>query len=97
MREEHDDALSETANGFVFGTGMPSLQGLRNALRKLDGENESVVWTCLREEPVIYINGKPFVLRNADEPVENIVFVTLASHKHFAEFDVERPVSRPTL
>jgi hypothetical protein len=31
-----------------------------------------VVWTSLREEPVLYVNGRPHVLRLADQPITNI-------------------------
>lgn len=31
-----------------------------------------VFWTSLREEPVIYIAGRPHVLRLVDRPLENV-------------------------
>ncbi len=31
-----------------------------------------MVWTSLREEPVLYVNGRPHVLRLADQPITNI-------------------------
>lgn len=48
---------------------------LRRALARLDagpdGHN-NVVWTSLREEPVIYVSGRPHVLRLVDRPLENV-------------------------
>jgi protein-tyrosine phosphatase len=57
------------------GSGMPTVQGLRRALSRVDagpdGSNR-VVWTSLREEPVIYVAGRPHVLRLVDRPLENV-------------------------
>ena len=33
-----------------------------------------VLWHNLREEPVIYINGRPFVVREADKPFANLEY-----------------------
>ncbi|ORX37949.1 inositol hexakisphosphate-domain-containing protein [Kockovaella imperatae] len=75
------DAFDEggEANGLldrhVYGTGMPNDTGLRKALEKMGaGPNGSrrVTWTSLREEPVLYVKGKPFVLRLVDRPLTNV-------------------------
>lgn len=54
---------------------MPSSEGLRNALTKMgcapDGPRR-VLWTSLREEPVLYIMGRPHVLRLVDRPLTNV-------------------------
>ncbi|KDN52550.1 hypothetical protein K437DRAFT_272412 [Tilletiaria anomala UBC 951] len=59
----------------VWGTGMPTLTGLRLGLQKMgaapDGPSR-VVWTSLREEPVLYVKGRPHVLRLADQPLTNV-------------------------
>ncbi|KAJ7613946.1 inositol hexakisphosphate-domain-containing protein [Roridomyces roridus] len=59
----------------VCGSGMPTVEGLRRALFRLDagpsGKN-TVFWTCLREEPVVYVAGSPHVLRLAENPLENV-------------------------
>lgn len=43
---------------------------------KLDGETSygavKVLWFNTREEPIIYINGMPFVLRDSESPKQNI-------------------------
>ncbi len=31
-----------------------------------------MLWISLREEPILYVNGRPFVLRNAKDPFRNL-------------------------
>lgn len=33
-----------------------------------------VLWHNMREEPVLYINGKPYVVREADQPFCNVEY-----------------------
>ncbi|KAL6297864.1 inositol hexakisphosphate-domain-containing protein [Sparassis latifolia] len=71
------DFLTETVTDgrWVCGSGMPTVQGLRRALARVDCSPDShnmVYWTSLREEPVIYIAGRPHVLRLIDKPLENV-------------------------
>ncbi|KIM67616.1 hypothetical protein SCLCIDRAFT_1210267 [Scleroderma citrinum Foug A] len=65
-----------TAGGkMVCGSGMPTLQGLRRALMRVDAGPQGsnmVFWTSLREEPVVYVAGRPHVLRLVDKPLENV-------------------------
>ncbi|KAF8917222.1 inositol hexakisphosphate-domain-containing protein [Mucidula mucida] len=59
----------------VCGSGMPTVEGLKKALRRVDagpGGSNMVYWTSLREEPVIYVAGRPHVLRLVDKPLENV-------------------------
>ncbi|KAG1893242.1 inositol hexakisphosphate-domain-containing protein [Suillus fuscotomentosus] len=59
----------------LCGSGMPTVQGLRRALARVDADPQGhsmVYWTSLREEPVIYIAGQPHVLRIVDKPLENV-------------------------
>ncbi|KAF9243458.1 inositol hexakisphosphate-domain-containing protein [Melanogaster broomeanus] len=59
----------------VCGSGMPTVQGLRRALARVDAGPQGsnmVFWTSLREEPVIYVAGRPHVLRLVDKPLENV-------------------------
>ena len=48
---------------------------LKRALQRVDagpnGKNK-VFWTSLREEPVIYVSGRPHVLRLVNRPLENV-------------------------
>lgn len=59
----------------AWGSGMPTVDGLRRGLTRMGASPTGpakVVWTSLREEPVLYVNGRPHVLRLADQPVTNI-------------------------
>ncbi|KAI9567360.1 inositol hexakisphosphate-domain-containing protein [Boletus coccyginus] len=59
----------------ICGSGMPTVQGLRNALSRVDAGPQGtnmVFWTSLREEPVVYVAGRPHVLRLVDKPLENV-------------------------
>jgi hypothetical protein len=40
----------------------------------MDGLNDGshCTWFCTREEPIVYINEKPYVLREQDFPLKNI-------------------------
>ncbi|KAG2141169.1 inositol hexakisphosphate-domain-containing protein [Suillus bovinus] len=66
----------EPADGkMLCGSGMPTVQGLRRALARVNADPQGhsmVYWTSLREEPVIYIAGRPHVLRIVDKPLENV-------------------------
>ncbi|CAE6502206.1 unnamed protein product [Rhizoctonia solani] len=61
---------------FVCGSGMPTVDGLRRALARVDagpGGKNFVFWTSLREEPVLYVaGGRPHVLRLVDKPLTNV-------------------------
>ncbi|KIY62129.1 hypothetical protein CYLTODRAFT_494858 [Cylindrobasidium torrendii FP15055 ss-10] len=60
---------------WVCGSGMPTAEGLKRALKRVDagpGGSNKVYWTSLREEPVIYVAGRPHVLRLVDKPLENV-------------------------
>ena len=54
---------------------MPTVQGLQRALIRVDAGPDGhnmVYWTSLREEPVIYVAGRPHVLRLLEKPLENV-------------------------
>lgn len=51
----------------VFGTGQPTLKGFENCLEpilKKYGDEKNIFWVNLRQEPVVYVNGKPFTARD---------------------------------
>ncbi|KJA26349.1 hypothetical protein HYPSUDRAFT_36651 [Hypholoma sublateritium FD-334 SS-4] len=59
----------------VCGSGMPTVEGLKRALERVDagpGGSNTVYWTSLREEPVVYVAGRPHVLRLVNRPLENV-------------------------
>ncbi|KZT53703.1 hypothetical protein CALCODRAFT_439779 [Calocera cornea HHB12733] len=68
-------------NGFVddgkmvCGSGMPSVEGARRLLARIGsapGGTKKSYWTSLREEPVLYVAGRPHVLRLTDRPFQNV-------------------------
>ncbi|XP_038683541.1 paladin isoform X2 [Tripterygium wilfordii] len=62
----------------VHGVAIPTLDGIRNVLKHIgaqkDGKQAQVLWISLREEPVVYINGRPFVLREVERPFSNLEY-----------------------
>ncbi|XP_010544899.1 PREDICTED: paladin-like [Tarenaya hassleriana] len=62
----------------VHGVAIPTAVGIRNVLRHIgahrDGNQVQVLWISLREEPVVYINGRPFVLRDVEKPFTNLEY-----------------------
>jgi len=55
----------------IVGVAIPIKSSIRLLLEKM-GENRNILWTNMREEPVLYLKGKPFVLRNLRNPLNNI-------------------------
>ncbi|RKP01076.1 hypothetical protein CXG81DRAFT_12437 [Caulochytrium protostelioides] len=53
----------------LFGIGMPTRDAMRTVVSKMD---RPLRWTSLREEPVLYVNGKPYVLRMFHDPMCNL-------------------------
>ncbi|KAI8980087.1 inositol hexakisphosphate-domain-containing protein [Trametes punicea] len=69
------DFVAARENKWVCGSGMPTVDGLRRALQRVNAHPEGsnmVYWTSLREEPVIYVAGRPHVLRLLNKPLENV-------------------------
>ncbi|KAF9485182.1 hypothetical protein BDN70DRAFT_910314 [Pholiota conissans] len=65
----------EQTGKMVCGSGMPTVEGLKRALERVDagpGGKNKVYWTSLREEPVVYVAGRPHVLRLVNRPLENV-------------------------
>lgn len=62
----------------VHGVAIPTIDGIRNVLihlgAQMDGKQANVLWINLREEPVVYINGRPFVLREVERPFSNLEY-----------------------
>ena len=51
----------------VFGTGQPTLPGFEKILEpimKKYGDEKIIYWANLRQEPVVYVNGKPYTARD---------------------------------
>ncbi|XP_028770949.1 paladin isoform X2 [Neltuma alba] len=62
----------------VFGVANPTIDGIRSVIRRIGSSKggRPVLWHNMREEPVIYINGKPFVLRELERPYKNMLEYT---------------------
>uniref|UniRef100_A0A1D1Y2D0 Paladin n=1 Tax=Anthurium amnicola TaxID=1678845 RepID=A0A1D1Y2D0_9ARAE len=62
----------------VHGVAIPTIDGIRNVLNHIgaqkNGKHKRVLWHNLREEPVVYINGRPFVLRDVEHPFSNLEY-----------------------
>ncbi|KAL7112367.1 hypothetical protein ACP275_04G000100 [Erythranthe tilingii] len=62
----------------VHGVAIPTTDGIRNVLKHIgahmNGEQIRVLWINLREEPVVYINSRPFVLRDVEQPFSNLEY-----------------------
>ena len=57
----------------VYGVAVPTVQGVRNVLNVVQGGKERpVVWHSMREEPLVYVNGQPYVLREVERPFSNL-------------------------
>ncbi|XVE73576.1 hypothetical protein DITRI_Ditri11bG0129700 [Diplodiscus trichospermus] len=62
----------------VYGVANPTIDGIRSVIKRIGGSKggRPVFWHNMREEPVIYINGKPFVLREVERPYKNMLEYT---------------------
>jgi protein-tyrosine phosphatase len=56
----------------VTGTGQPTIDGMKKILDEAGAKNKTVKWINMREEPVVYVNGKPYNLRQAAHPDKNL-------------------------
>ncbi|XP_020701616.1 paladin [Dendrobium catenatum] len=67
----------------VHGVAIPTINGIRNVLVHIDarqnGKQKKVLWHNLREEPVVYINDRPFVLRDVEKPFSNLEYTGINS------------------
>ncbi|KAG5055986.1 hypothetical protein JHK85_008496 [Glycine max] len=62
----------------VYGVANPTIDGIRSVIRRIGSSKggRPILWHNMREEPVIYINGKPFVLREVERPYKNMLEYT---------------------
>ncbi|KAJ3194957.1 hypothetical protein HDU67_004541, partial [Dinochytrium kinnereticum] len=69
------DELSPQTEKSVYGIGMPTKEAIRLAISRVGagpGGDRRLLWTSLREEPVLYVKGKPYVLRLFQDPMKNL-------------------------
>ncbi|GER55121.1 paladin [Striga asiatica] len=62
----------------VYGVAIPTVDGIRLVIQRIGSSKggRPVFWHNMREEPVVYINGKPFVLREVERPYKNMLEYT---------------------
>eukprot|EP01023_Acetabularia_acetabulum_P060681 TRINITY_DN72973_c0_g1_i1.p2 TRINITY_DN72973_c0_g1~~TRINITY_DN72973_c0_g1_i1.p2 ORF type:complete len:163 (-),score=15.36 TRINITY_DN72973_c0_g1_i1:75-524(-) len=60
----------------VYGVAIPTVAGLRRVLDHIGAAQgvRKVVWFNMREEPLIYINGRPYVVREVEHPFQNLEY-----------------------
>ena len=73
---------SDTLPFTIAGVSQPTQFGVQTILNKLvpikdHTRDHKVLWINLREEPVIYINSRPFVLREYSRPLENTSYTSM--------------------
>lgn len=62
----------------IFGVAQPTLTGIKTILSLLKCQNNPLqqripaIWVSAREEPLIYLNRVPFVIRDSKNPLQNI-------------------------
>lgn len=86
----------------VYGCAQPTIIGLRTILallncRPLPLGNEPLGragWICTREEPLIYIGGRPFVLRDASHPISTYALSDRAENLEEIENRLKQDVLR---
>ncbi|KAI8886446.1 hypothetical protein K501DRAFT_177643 [Backusella circina FSU 941] len=72
MERSDDDKLTAP---FICGCAMPNKDAIKSVLKAMNagpGGKRKVLWTCLREEPVLYVNKQPYVLRLFIDPLKNL-------------------------
>jgi hypothetical protein len=80
---ERDD-FSTMTPPFICGCAMPTKDGIKKVLAKMEagpGGKRKVLWTCLREEPVLYVNKRPYVLRLFQDPLKNLETTGIAKER----------------
>jgi len=73
--------LRQVPGYLVFGTGQPTKSGFQGSLETImaskgvnDVSPSKVLWTNMRQEPVVYMNGQSFTPRLSDKMNENMEF-----------------------
>ncbi|GFS30570.1 hypothetical protein Acr_00g0012640 [Actinidia rufa] len=66
----------------VYGVANPTIDGIRSVIQRTGSSKggRPVFWHNMREEPVVYINGKPFVLREVERPYKNMLEYSVCTY-----------------
>jgi len=44
----------------IYGVHQPSVPGVKALVEQLCAEHGRLIWICVRDDPVVYVNGQPF-------------------------------------
>ena len=69
---------------FVCGLAMPTKFAIEKVLNRIScvpSGNRKCLWISMREEPVIFVNGQPFVLRIVKDPIANLEMTGIISER----------------
>lgn len=58
----------------IFGTAQCLEIGIRDVISSLQGEFDRAIWINLREEAVVYVSGRPFVVRHREKLLDNVEY-----------------------
>ncbi|KAI5166763.1 hypothetical protein NEIRO02_1401 [Nematocida sp. AWRm79] len=70
--------------GNIFGLSQPTAEGIHNIANFY---KKKLIWINLRDQPVIYINGLPFLLKDKKAPFSNIKSFIGISYKRMEEME----------
>ncbi len=68
----------------IYGMAMPMAESIKAVLTRMRADpkgGRSVLWVSLREEPVVFVKGRPFVLRVVKDPIANIEMTGIISER----------------
>lgn len=69
---------------FVCGLAMPTKSAIERVLCRIGcvpGGTRKCLWISMREEPVIFVHGQPFVLRIVKDPIANLEMTGIVSER----------------
>lgn len=76
----------------ICGVGQPTVSGIHTMLNMVRAQKRNgihVGWINLREEPVVYISSRPFVLREFESPMQNMSDFMGISASRLMEIEAE--------
>lgn len=76
--------LDQESGRFVCGLAMPAKAAIERVLQRIachPGGARKCLWISMREEPVIFVNGQPFVLRIVKDPIANLEMTGIISER----------------
>jgi len=76
----------------VAGLAIPTIEAMQEVVLlcgqqwksksgNVSSAKSPIHWICLREEPVLYVNNEPVVLREVHQPYENLIFTGITAKR----------------